>query len=253
MGNIIMQTANPVLSNRTFDTFVSFADREDAMTVSGTVNKTAVLLVCVLASAAWTWGRFSTANPAAVMPYLLGGALAGLVLAVMTTFKMSWAPVTAPVYALAEGLVLGGLSAMLESQYPGIAIQAVAMTFGTLGCMLLAYRAGVIRATERFKLGVIAATGAIFVVYLLSWVLSLFGFHGFTLLTGNGPIGIGISLVIVGVAALNLILDFDLIESGAQRGAPKYMEWYGAFALMVTLIWLYIEILRLLTKFRSRD
>ena len=142
---------------------------------------------------------------------------------------------------------------MIESQYPGIAIQAVAMTFGVLACMLLAYRTGVIRATERFKLGVIAATGAIFLVYLVGWLASLFGFQGFAFLFGNGLIGIGVSAVIVGVAALNLILDFDLIESGSQRGAPKYMEWYGAFALMVTLIWLYIEILRLLSKVRSRN
>lgn len=248
-----MQTANPVLNNTTFDTFSGFASPANTMTVGGTVNKTGVLLACALASAAWTWNRFTTANPAEVMPYLVGGGIVGFVLALITTFKMSWAPITSPLYALAEGLVLGGLSAMVESQYPGIAMQAVAMTFGTLACMLLAYRAGVIRATERFKLGVIAATGAICVVYLVSWLLSLFGFHGFSLLNGNGLIGIGVSVVIVGVAALNLILDFDLIESGSQQGAPKYMEWYGAFALMVTLIWLYIEILRLLAKLRSRD
>ncbi|MGA2621613.1 MAG: Bax inhibitor-1/YccA family protein [Thermoguttaceae bacterium] len=248
-----MQTANPVLSNKTFDTFLDFANRENTMTVGGTVNKTGVLLACVLASAAWTWGRFSTANPAEAMPYLVGGGIAGFVLALITTFKMSWAPFTAPLYALAEGLVLGGLSAMIESQYPGIAVQAVAMTFGTLACMLLAYRAGMIRATQRFKLGVIAATGAIFLVYMVSWLLSLFGVHAFALLNSNGLIGIGVSVLIVGIAALNLILDFDLIESGSQRGAPKYMEWYGAFALMVTLIWLYIEILRLLSKLRSRN
>jgi len=248
-----MQTANPVLSNKTFDRFMGFASPENTMTVGGTVNKTGVLLVCALASAAWTWGRFSTANPAELMPYLFGGGIVGFVLAMITTFKMSWAPITAPLYALAEGLVLGGLSAMLEAKYPGIAVQAVAMTFGTLACMLLAYQTGVIRATERFKLGVIAATGAIFLVYMVSWLLSLFGFHGFAFLNGNGLIGIGVSVVIVGIAALNLILDFDLIESGSQRGAPKFMEWYGAFALMVTLIWLYIEIVRLLSKLRSRN
>ena len=248
-----MQTANPVLNNTTFDTFSGFASRSNTMTISGTVNKTGVLLACALVSAAWAWNRLVTGNPADVMPFLIGGGIAGFVLALITTFKMSWAPITSPLYALAEGLVLGGLSAMVESRYPGIAMQAVAMTFGTLACMLLAYRAGVIRATERFKLGVIAATGAICLVYLVSWLLSLFGFHGFAMLGGNGLIGIGVSVVIVGVAALNLILDFDLIESGAQQGAPKYMEWYGAFALMVTLIWLYIEILRLLAKLRSRD
>jgi uncharacterized YccA/Bax inhibitor family protein len=248
-----MQTANPVLNSKTFDGFAGFASPENTMTVGGTVNKTGILLACVLASAAWTWSRFYTANPAEVMPYLVGGGIVGFVLAMITTFKMSLAPFTAPLYALAEGLVLGGLSAMIESQYPGIAMLAVAMTFGTLACMLLAYRTGVIRATERFKLGVIAATGAIFLVYMISWLLSLFGFHGFSFLNGNGLIGIGVSVVIVGIAALNLILDFDLIESGSQRGAPKYMEWYGAFALMVTLIWLYIEILRLLSKLRSRN
>lgn len=248
-----MQTANPVLSNKTFDGLSGFASQDSTMTVGGTVNKTGVLLACALAGAAWTWSRFSMANPAAVMPYLLGGGIAGFVLALITTFKMSWAPITAPLYALAEGLLLGGLSAMVEAKYPGIAMQAVAMTFGTLACMLLAYRTGVIRATERFKLGVIAATGAIFVVYLVSWLLSMFGFHALAFLNGNGLIGIGVSVVIAGVAALNLILDFDLIETGAQSGAPKYMEWYGAFALMVTLVWLYIEILRLLSKLRSRD
>ena len=248
-----MQTANPVLNNTTFDAFSGFDSPANTMTVGGTVNKTGVLLACSLASAVWVWNRLATGNPADVMPYLVGGGIVGFVLALITTFKMPWAPVTSPLYALAEGLVLGGLSALVESRYPGIAMQAVAMTFGTLACMLLAYRAGVIRATERFKLGVIAATGAIFLVYMVSWLLSLFGFHGFTLLNGNGLIGIGVSVVIVGVAALNLILDFDLIETGVQRGAPKYMEWYGAFALMVTLIWLYIEILRLLAKLRSRD
>jgi uncharacterized YccA/Bax inhibitor family protein len=248
-----MQTANPVLNDKTFDSFLGVASPEDTMTVNGTVNKTGVLLVCVLAGAAWTWSRFTMADPGEAMPYLVGGGIVGFVLALVTTFKMSWAPVTAPLYALAEGLVLGGLSAMIESQYPGIAMLAVAMTFGTLACMLVAYRLGVIRATERFKLGVIAATGAIFLVYMASWLLSLFGFHGFAILSGNGLVGIGFSVVVVGIAALNLILDFDLIESGSRQGAPKYMEWYGAFALMVTLIWLYIEILRLLSKLRSRN
>jgi len=249
-----MQTANPVLNRTTFDSFPGFGFVQPAntMTVGGTVNKAGVLLACVVVSAAWSWNRFLTA-PAEVMPYLFGGAIVGLVLALITVFKMSWAPVTSPIYALAQGVVLGALSAMMESHYPGIALQAVAMTFGTLGCMLIAYRTGIVRATERFKMGVVAATGAIFLVYMGSWLLSMFGFQGFGLLHGNSPLSIGISVVIVVVAALNLVLDFDLIETGAQRGAPKYMEWYGAFALMVTLIWLYIEILRLLSKLRSRN
>jgi len=252
-----MQTANPVLSDRTFDAFRAFASPVNTMTIGGTVNKTGVLLLCVLAGAVWTWSRAfadpAAVDPAAVMPYLIGGSIAGLVLALITTFNMSWAPITAPLYSLAEGLTLGGISAIFESRYPGIAVQAVAGTFGTLACMLVAYRTGVIRATERFKLGVVAATGAICLVYLISWVMSLFGFAVFGSLFGNGLIGIGFSVVVVGIAALNLILDFDLIEKGSQQGAPKYMEWYGAFALMVTLIWLYLEILRLLGQLRSRD
>jgi len=249
---MMMQTANPVLSDRTFDAFRGYASPVSTMTISGTVNKTAILLLCVLAGAVWTWSR-ALADPAATMPYLIGGSIVGLVLALLTTFNMSWAPITAPLYSLAEGLMLGGLSALINLRYPGIAIQAVAATFGTLGCMLVAYRSGLIKATERFKLGVVAATGAVCLVYLVGWLLSLFGFSGFASLYGNGFIGIAFSVVVVGIAALNLILDFDLIERGSQQGAPKYMEWYGAFALMVTLIWLYIEILRLLAKFRSRD
>ena len=170
----------------------------------------------------------------------------------MTIFKKEWSPITAPLYALLEGLVLGSISSMLEARFPGLPMQAVGLTFGTLIAMLIAYRTGVIRATERFKLGVVAATGGIAVFYLLQFVLGFFGVH-FTSINGSGPIGIGFSLIVVVVAALNLVLDFDLIETGARMGAPKYMEWYSAFALMVTLIWLYFEMLRLLTKLRGRD
>jgi uncharacterized YccA/Bax inhibitor family protein len=173
-------------------------------------------------------------------------------MALVTVLKKTWSPITAPIYALLEGLVLGSASAMVEMRYPGIAMQAVGLTFGTLFALLLAYRAGVIRATEKFKMGVFAATGGIMVFYLVQFVLGFFGVR-FAAINGSGPLGIVISLFIVVIAALNLVLDFDMIESGARAGAPKYMEWYGAFALMVTLIWLYLEILRLLTKLRSRD
>lgn len=172
-------------------------------------------------------------------------------MALVTVFKKTWSPVTAPVYALLEGLFIGGFSAMLELQFPGIAMQAAGLTFGTLFCLLLAYKFGMIRVSENFKLGVFAATGGIMLVYLVSMVL---GFFGTTIpyIHGSGAIGIGFSLLVVGIAAMNLVLDFDFIETGVQRGAPKYMEWYGAFGLMVTLIWLYIEMLRLLAKLRSR-
>jgi uncharacterized YccA/Bax inhibitor family protein len=180
------------------------------------------------------------------------GAIGGFIVAMVTIFKKEWSPITAPIYALLEGLVLGGVSAMLEMRFKGIAIQAVALTFGTLIAMLLAYRSGFIKVTDKLRMGIVAATGGIAVFYLLQFVLGFFGVH-FNAINGSGMIGIGFSFIVVIVAALNLVLDFDLIENGARYGAPKYMEWYGAFALMITLIWLYFEILRLLSKFRSRN
>ncbi len=223
------------------------------MTVNGTIHRTGILLLCVLATALWTWSQFfkSTADAAALTPYIGIGAIGGFVMAMVTVFKKEWAPVTAPIYALLEGLFLGSVSALLEFRYPGIAIEAVALTFGTCFCMLLAYRSGLIRATEKFKIGVVAATGGIAVFYLVTMVLGFFGVQ-IPLIFGSGPVGIIFSLVVVTIAALNLILDFDFIEQSALRGAPKYMEWYGAFGLMVTLVWLYLEILRLLTKLRDR-
>ena len=230
------------------------------MTLNGTINKTGVLLVLAMATAAWTWFQFLQAgNPAegmsAVMPWMMGGMIGGLVFAMITIFKKEWASVTAPAYALLEGLVLGGLSAVFELRFPGIAIQAVGLTFGTLFAMLFLYRTGIIKVTEKFRLGVFAATGGIALFYLLEMVLSFFhvNFAGPYGVNGSGMIGIGFSLIVVGVAALNLVLDFDFIEKGVQYGAPKYMEWYGAFGIMVTLVWLYLEMLRLLSKMRSRN
>ena len=249
----LMRTSNPALSSDAFRT--GEATVGESMTVSGTVNKTGILLLCCVATAAWTWNRFFNAPPEEAMqamaPALVIGGVGGFIVAIVTIFKKEWAGITAPIYALLEGLVLGGISAMLELRYHGIAIQAVSLTFGTLVIMLLAYRSGLIKVTERLRLGIVAATGGIAVFYLLQFILGFFGVH-FTAINGSSPIGIGFSLIVVAVAALNLVLDFDLIENGARLGAPKYMEWYGAFALMVTLIWLYFEILRLLSKFRSR-
>jgi uncharacterized YccA/Bax inhibitor family protein len=177
--------------------------------------------------------------------------LGGLVMAMVCVFKPTTAPITAPLYAGLEGLVLGALSAILEVQFPGIVIQAVTLTFGVFACLLLAYQSGLIKATENFKLGVVAATGGIFLVYLISFVGGFFGFQ-MPLIHSSGTFGILFSLFVVGIAALNLVLDFDFIEKGAESGAPKHMEWYGAFGLIVTLEWLYIEILHLLSKLRSR-
>jgi uncharacterized YccA/Bax inhibitor family protein len=186
-----------------------------------------------------------------MMMWMTIGIVGGLVTALVTVFKKTWSPVTAPLYAVLEGFALGGISVMLESVYPGIVIQAVALTFGTAGCLLIAYKSGVIKVTENFKLGVFAATGGIALIYIATAVLGFFGIQ-IPYIHENGLIGIGFSLVVVVIAALNLVLDFDFIEKGAEHGAPKFMEWYAAFGLMVTLIWLYIEILRLLAKLNSR-
>jgi uncharacterized YccA/Bax inhibitor family protein len=242
-----MRSANPALNPKTFTGLPAVG--AEPMTLQGTVNKTAALLICVFATAAWTWSRAGAGEE--VGPWIFIGAIGGLVMALVTVFKKNWSPVTAPVYALLEGLVIGGLSAMLDQQFHGIAMQAAGLTLGTLLCLLLAYSSGMIRVSENFKLGVVAATGGIMLVYLVSMFLGFFG-HTIPFIHDNGAIGIGFSLLVVGVAAMNLVLDFDLIESAARHGAPKYMEWYGAFGLMVTLIWLYIEILRLLSKLRSR-
>lgn len=245
------QSSNPTLKESTFERQQAYGIGQ-TMTTAGTVNKTGILLLCVVATAVFTWGQFrESGDPSTAMPYLLVGLIGGFILALVTIFRKMWAPVTAPAYALFEGLVLGGLSAMFEARFPGIAVQAVGLTFGTLVCMLLAYRSGVVKATENFKLGVFAATGGIAMLYLVTMVLGFFGV-GVPAIYGAGPIGIAFSVFVVAIAALNLVLDFDLIEQGAAQGAPKYMEWYGAFALMVTLIWLYMEILRLLSKLRSR-
>jgi len=169
----------------------------------------------------------------------------------VTIFKKEWAGITAPIYALVEGVFLGIISALFEQKYPGIVTQAVMLTFGTLFCLLLAYKSKLIKVTQNFRLGVIAATGAVALFYFLSLILGFFGIH-IPFIHQSGPLGIGFSLVVVVIASLNLVLDFDFIEQGAQMGAPRYMEWYGAFGLLVTLIWLYLEILRLLAKLNSR-
>src|SRR5215471_15395491 len=243
----MMRSANPTLTPNTFTGVRDIG--AEPMTLQGTVNKTGVLLLCLFAAAAWTWNRAGAGEE--IGPWVLIGALGGFVTALVTVFKQNWSPVTAPIYALLEGLVIGGISALLERQFHGIAMQAAGLTFGTLFCLLLAYSSGMIRVSEGFKLGVVAATGGIMLVYLASMILGLFGYT-FPFIHDNGTIGIAFSLLVVGVAAMNLVLDFDLIDSAARRGAPKYMEWYGAFALMVTLVWLYIEMLRLLSKLRSR-
>lgn len=222
------------------------------MTLNGTVHRTFFLLCLVVFSASGVWSLWET-NPGILTPLLIGSALLGFVTALVTIFKQTWSPITAPIYALLEGVVVGTISSIAEAQYPGIVMQAVGLTFGTLFCLLAAYRSGLIKPTENFKLGVVAATGGIFVVYLVSIGMRLIFGTSIPMIHDAGPIGIGFSLFVVVVAALNLVLDFDFIEQGVEYGAPKYMEWYAAFGLVVTLIWLYLEILRLLMKLNSRD
>ncbi len=242
-----MRSGNPVLTSKTFD----IAPAGERMTISGTVNKTAILLALVLITAIYTWGRFySSQDAGAIMPLVWTGAIGGLIVALITVFKKEWAAVTAPIYALLQGFLVGGISAIFESAYPGIVVQAVGLTFGTLGCLLLAYKSGLIKPTENFKLGVVAATGSIALLYLVNIVLSMFG-KPIGFIHESGTFGILFSVFVVVIAALNLVLDFDFIEAGAENGAPKHMEWYGAFGLTVTLIWLYLEILRLLAKLRK--
>jgi uncharacterized YccA/Bax inhibitor family protein len=243
------RTSNPVLNEKAFRDVVATGE---AMTLQGTVNKTGLLLLCAVVTAAWTWGMAHSQTPEAAIPWMWGGVLGGFVVALITTFKAQWSPITAPIYALLEGLALGGISAYFERMYPGVAMQAVGLTFGTLFVMLLAYKTGMIRATQGFKMGVIAATGGIAVLYIVEMVLGGFFHVAVPAINGSGLVGIGFSLFVVIIAALNLVLDFDMIESAVSAGAPKYMEWYGAFGMMVTLVWLYLEMLRLLSKMRRR-
>ena len=255
-----MRSGNPALKENTFLDLGSgtlVQGDAGAMSLNGTVNKTALLLVVTLVGAMFSWSQFTGAmaagNPGAIMPYVWGGAIGGFVVALVTIFKKEWSPFTAPVYAALEGLFLGAVSGMFELRFPGIVMQAVGLTFGTLAALLLAYRSGLIKATENFKLGVVAATGAIALLYLVNMGMRLFGFEGMGFIHESSTIGILFSVGVVIVAALNLVLDFDFIEQGVEHGAPKYMEWYAGFGLMVTLVWLYLEFLRLLAKLQSRD
>ena len=252
----LFKSGNPALSEKKFSSTV-LADaiyEENAMTVKGTMQKFGFLFLMVLGSAFYSWKEFS--NGGNVMPLVWGGAIGGLVVALIIIFKKEWAPFLAPLYALLEGLLLGGISAMYNSAFaesaPNIVVNAVGLTMGVAVAMYLLYSFKIIRATERFKSVIITATMGIFIFYMLVMVLQFFGMNQMTFLHEGSWLGIGFSLFVVAIAALNLILDFDMMEKGAEMGAPKYMEWYGAFGLLVTLVWLYLEIIRLLGKL-SRD
>ena len=244
-----MRTSNPALKDEYFKRDAALAS-EGAMTLQGTVGKSFLLVLLAVFSAAFTWHEYQT-NPAILMPALLVGGIGGFILALVTIFKPRLAPITSPFYAVLEGLLLGAISARYEAYRGGIAIQAVGLTFMVFLAMLTLYQTRVIKVTDKFRLGVVAATGGIALFYLLSIVLSLFGVQ-IPMVHESGAVGIGFSLIVVGVAALNLALDFDFIERGVQAQAPRHMEWYGAFGLLVTLVWLYLEMLRLLSKLQRR-
>ncbi|HVD97775.1 MAG TPA: Bax inhibitor-1/YccA family protein [Cytophagaceae bacterium] len=247
----LFKTSNPALGPKTFDSFGSY-QQGDVMTLQGTVNKTAILLVLVMIPAFGVWNLFYSGGVALMFPLMLGGAIGGLICSLIIVFKKEWSPTVAPIYAILEGLFVGAISAFYSSLYEGIVMQAILLTFGILASLLFLYKSRIIRVTENFKLIVASATMGIALTYLISMVLGFFGME-VPLIHSNGLVGIIFSLVCVATAAANLVMDFDFIEQGAERNAPKYMEWYAAFGLMVTLIWLYIEILRLLSKLRSRN
>ena len=242
-NHLSLRSGNPVLSKSTFSNTGSISEK---MTINGTVNKTAISLLLLVGTGYLT---FTTINPG----LLIGCGIGGFIVAIITVFKKEWAPITVPIYAILEGGLLGGVSFMYNSLYDGIVTNAIFLTVGILLSLLTAYRSGYIKATENFKLGVFAATGGIAIVYLINFIMSFFGSSmGVMQIDNASPMSIGFSVIVVIIAALNLVLDFDFIEEGAEKGAPKYMEWYGAFGLLVTLIWLYLEILRLLAKLNSR-
>lgn len=242
-----MQSSNPVFRR---DPFVPSRSLDGVMTVQGAVGKTAVLLVLALITGSITWTLAQ--KGAGVVPFVGGAGFFGFLIAIALTFKQSWSPVLAPVYGMLEGIVLAGVSVGFEQRYPGIVLAAAGGSVATLAALLFAYQSGIIRATESFKRGVIIATIGLGLFYLVQIVLLLFGVPMFMAVHGSGPIGIVFSVFVVVLAALNLVMDFDFIEQGARSGAPKYMEWYAAFGLMVTLVWLYFEILRLLAKLSNR-
>ncbi len=244
-----MRATNPLLGENAIRSQGYASYGAEVMTIDGTINKTALMLLITAGMAFLSWMMFGGTGSAQI--WMIVGAIGGFIVAMVTVFKKHLSATTAPIYAMLEGVFLGCFSGFMETIYPGIAFQAICLTFFVLFSLLLAYRSRIINVTENFRLGVFAATGAIALYYLFSIIVGLFGIT-VPFLHDNGPLGIGFSVVVVIIASLNLVLDFDFIERGSQSNLPKYMEWYGAFGLMVTLIWLYIEIIRLLAKLRSR-
>tara|TARA_X000000368_G_scaffold87280_1_gene66362 strand:- start:228 stop:956 length:729 start_codon:yes stop_codon:yes gene_type:complete len=241
-----MRSANPALNNNTFKNTGRFSGTQ-AMTIDGTVNKTALGLLLLMTSAIYSWN-----SPGEALGWFVPITIFTFILLIITIFNKKAAPYTVPLYCLAEGVVLGGISKFADNMFSGIASQAMGITFGILAALLILYKSKLIAVTDNFRLGVVSATFGVFIIYILSLIFPLFGKNFMAPFFENDIWGIGFSLFVIGIASMNLVLDFDFIEKGVENGAPKYMEWYGAFGLMITLIWLYVEILNLLMKLRSR-
>lgn len=248
----LFKSGNPALSEKSFQGSVN-TDLSQVMTVRGTLNKFGFLFLMVMGTAFYSWKEY--ANGGNVVPLMWTGAIGGLIVALVITFKKEWSPYLAPLYGLLEGLFVGAISAFYNDAFgakaPNLIMNAVGLTFGTAIAMYLLYSFKIIRATEKFKAVIITATVGIAVFYLITIVLRMFNID-MPFIHEGSTFGILFSLFVVAIAALNLILDFDMIERGSEMGAPKYMEWYGAFGLLVTIVWLYLEILRLLAKMGSR-
>lgn len=250
----IFRTSNPAMKDSVFQKIAT--DSSTTMTVKGSINKTLILLALAVASGAYTWKIFTTSiDPNAYVPWMIGGLIGGFIMALIVIFRPKTATWAAPIYALVEGLFLGVISAWFHhafaDTFPGIVLTAVAITALTLLVMLMLYRSGIIKMNNKLRGGIIIATGSVAVFYLVAMVMSLFGADTSAIM-GSGLLSIGISVVIVIIAAMNFLLDFEFIEKGSAAGMPKYMEWYGAFGLMLTIVWLYLEILKLLAKLSDR-
>lgn len=256
----LSRTSNPLFGQNRFQSASSTAYGEDTMTLNGTINKTALIIGFVFATAFFVWQKFFNvydplapgAATSAVTPYLLIGGIGGFITAIIATFSPRKAGFFTPIYAIFEGMLLGGLSAIFEAQFPGLVVRAVALTFAVFLSMLLVYRQGIIKVTGKFRRGMISAMMGLMMVYLVSWIAGMFG-ADVSYLSGSGSFGLIFALIVTGISAFSLLLDFDFIERNAAAGAPKHMEWYSVFGLLVSLVWLYINLLRLLSIFANRD
>lgn len=248
-----MESSNPILNNKVFSN-ATVVGGAPTMTVQGTVNKTLILLAILCVTATWSWSKVGDPTMTGFLGVaFMGSMIAGLICALVTSFKPNWSPVSAPLYAAFEGVFLGILSAYFEVKYPGIVMKSVGLTFAVLLAMLMGYKAGFLQATPGLRKGMMIAMGGLMIFYVVVMIAGFFHIAPPAFINGGGPLGIAFSLFVVGLASMCLVLDFDLIERGAKEGMEKHMEWYGGFALMVTLIWLYMEILRLMSKLNSRN